>query len=240
MRSGAQIGAQVREQDIQAREASDKLRLAYDSLASNERNEAQTEQMKMELAKNAQELRQSQMDAMNMRAQERLQHQQAQLDQTGQFHAQTLALRQARGEMLDKHREEMIGEQDKNRALREQLGTQDIAIKQAGLGLRKDKAEVALTPLQTHDLTVKARGLSEAQKALSAAIASTDADSIAAARKLLEGAKKDYTDFRTSLGTEKAAAKRFRYNKDTKKLEPIDETPTPTTPDETDTADESP
>jgi hypothetical protein len=202
-KAGAQIGTQRRKQDLDTQDAADRLRLAYDSLASQERRASESEQMKLELAKNAQQLRQSQMDAVNLRAQERLQQQQQMGNQQAQFHAQTLALRQSRGEMLDKHRSEMIDQQEQNRALREQLGTQDMAIKQAGLGLRQQKSEDALTPLQTHDLTVKSHGLAEAQKAMSAAIAGGDGDSIASARKLLDAAKKDYTDFRSGLGKSK-------------------------------------
>jgi hypothetical protein len=203
-KAGAQIGTQRRAQDLEAGQAADRLRLAYDSLASQERRASESEQMKLELAQNAQALRQSQLDAVNLRAQERLQQQQEQAQNLGAYRENLLSLRQGRGEMLDKHRSEMIGEQEKNRALREQLGTQDIAIKQAGLGLRQSQAVDALTPLQKHDLGVKAKSLEAAQKIMSGAMANGEDDKIASARKILEAAQKDYTDFRSGLGKTKS------------------------------------
>jgi hypothetical protein len=164
-KAGAQIGTQRRAQDLKAGAAADRLRLAYDSLASQERRASESEQMKLELAKNAQQLRQSQMDAVNLRAQERLQQQQEQGDQLAQFREQTLAFRQGRGEMLDQHRAQMAEEQDKNRALREEIANKNLDAKQAAMELRKRQISDALD-LKKQQFAARIPKLSESQRKL--------------------------------------------------------------------------
>lgn len=73
-------------------------------------------------------------------------------------------------------------------------------IAQRRMALSEAQAKTALTPLQAEDLKSKSAALREAQRAASAAVASGDPDAMRRARADFNAAKKDYDDFRASLG----------------------------------------
>lgn len=104
IRSGAGVGAQIREQDIQQAEAGDRLRLAYAQLASQEQRSAEQTQAKLELAHATLSARERQMDLM------------------AQFRQQALDQAQQRASDLNDYRSNMLGQRQAELASREQSG----------------------------------------------------------------------------------------------------------------------
>ena len=80
MRAGASMGLSLRRQDEEEKQVADRLRLAYDQLASQERRQAAAAQQKLSLATKGMELRQAQNDALKTWHEGQLEEQKRQHD----------------------------------------------------------------------------------------------------------------------------------------------------------------
>lgn len=126
--AGAQLGTQLRGQDIAAGEARDRLSLAYAQLQSQEERAAEQAQAKLNLAHATLQARQQQQDLMASFRDRALQ-QQAERDQERAVQgAQMMDIREKRLKDLDlyrasleKQREKASAMQEKNLALREAM-----------------------------------------------------------------------------------------------------------------------
>lgn len=103
-RAGAQAGLAAREQDIQQSQSADRLQLAYDTLASQEKRAAQATQARQQLAAASLALRGQQMDMLNQYRQQNLGLQQQRLSDLGDYRQQRL---QDAGTALDLRRQGM-------------------------------------------------------------------------------------------------------------------------------------
>lgn len=127
-RAGASLGLQAREQDIQQSQSADRLQLAYDTLASQEKRASQQALARQQLAQASLALRGQQMDMLNQYRQSMLGQREQGLGLQAQREADLQEGRKARAEdresilglrerMLDfqKQREENIGGRFKSR-----------------------------------------------------------------------------------------------------------------------------
>lgn len=94
MNAGAQAGLAVRRATDEEQQAGDRLRLAYDQLASQEKRESEAARSKLELAHAAMALRARQADAMEAYHQNQIAARNEALKQQQQYQNSALALRQ--------------------------------------------------------------------------------------------------------------------------------------------------
>lgn len=99
MRAGAQLGLEQRQQDIAQSEAADRLRLAYDQLASEEQQRARETQSRMDLAKASLALRGQQMDATQAYRAGLLENAQKRMQDLADYRDKEMAQKQAINEM---------------------------------------------------------------------------------------------------------------------------------------------
>ncbi len=99
MRAGTSAGLEMRQQNMQESQAADRLRLAYDQLASEEQQRAQESQNKLELAHASLALKGEQMDALNNYRQGLLQNQEQRMTDLASYREKEIAAKQAAAEM---------------------------------------------------------------------------------------------------------------------------------------------
>lgn len=126
-RSGASLGLQARGQDIENQQAADRLQLAYDQLASQERRESEAAKQKQNLAAATLALRGQQMDMLN------------------EYRQNSLGLREQRGDALDEYRKERLAAEGKSLDLRKELGEATAQSRSDVLDLRKQMLDLAKT-----------------------------------------------------------------------------------------------
>ena len=130
--AGASTGISAERQRASSEEAGNRLRLAYDTLASQERRQDEMAQAKMELA-------------------------QSQMDQRERATTAALALREAQMQGLQDYREGMLGAKEKELGIRSELGGANLDLRrqlaETSSGLQQQRLESAaqaLQALQTH------------------------------------------------------------------------------------------
>ncbi len=138
IRSGAGTGLQARgedlrqrEQDIQQAQAADRLQLAYDTLAQQERVRSKEAAEKLALAKATLALRGSQADLLN------------------QYRMKMLQDREARGSALDLYRQQRFGEQEKMFGQRQDLAERGLGLRKAALDLQDERAKKVTPQIRT-------------------------------------------------------------------------------------------
>lgn len=99
MRAGAQAGLEQRGQDIGASEAADRLKLAYDQLASEEQQRAKETQSRMDLAKASLALRGHQMDMLGQYRQGMIANAQQRMQDLADYRGKELEQKAALAEM---------------------------------------------------------------------------------------------------------------------------------------------
>ena len=119
--AGASTGISAERQRASSEEAGNRLRLAYDTLASQERRQDEMAQAKMELA-------------------------QSQMDQRERATTAALALREAQMQGLQSYREQQIEAKQNELGLRGQLGAANL-----DLATQRLEAQQARTPGAIHE-----------------------------------------------------------------------------------------
>jgi hypothetical protein len=197
MESGARLGLERAAQELRSREASDRLRLAYDQLGEESERRNQELQMKMMNEREAMQLHRDQLASQDAWRQGQLANQGDLNDiRSAHYYDQNQRLLAALAEKT-KLAEQKAGESKYHYGTDGSLWEQKPG--EAPVKIREGKG--GMSDLQKFDLNHYAKAVDSAQRALNLAIRAGDEDAAAAARNDLKDAQAAYTKFRNGLFT---------------------------------------